>query len=212
VVEDCAQAHGARLHGQYVGTFGHLAAFSFYPTKNLGALGDGGMVITRDAGLAARMKRLRNYGQVNRYHHVERGINSRLDEVQAAILRVKLPHLNAHNAMRRELAARYTARLVGTMLVPPAECAGYEHVYHLYVVRAGGGNRDACVEQFRERGVQTLIHYPVPVHLQPAYADLGYTEGSLPHTEAAAREVLSLPLHIGLTPHEVEQVVEAVYA
>lgn len=236
LIEDCAQAHGARLGGQLVGTLGHLGAFSFYPTKNLGACGDGGAVITRDAQLAARLRRLRTYGQTSRYCHVERGVNSRLDEMQAAILSVKLKHLIEHNAIRRALAARYDRLLVEHVLCrerPPrrsadqdkacfdalrnaTEGAAYRdpadiyHVYHLYVIRHP--NRDALQIQLRNRGVETLIHYPVPVHLQEAYADLGYRRGDLPVTEQVADEILSLPMYVGLSMAEVDTVAQAVNA
>jgi dTDP-4-amino-4,6-dideoxygalactose transaminase len=205
LIEDCAQAHGARYRGQLVGTFGHLAAFSFYPTKNLGACGDGGAVLTRDADLAARLRRLRNYGQQVRYHHVERGVNSRLDEVQAAILRVKLAHLDRGNAERRRLAECYRRHL--TAVAPPAEVGPVEHVYHLYVVRHP--DRDGLRERLRARGVETQVHYPVPIHRQPAYQDLGHEAGSLPVTERVAAEVLSLPLYVGLTGEQVGLVGQA---
>ena len=205
LVEDCAQAHGAKYGGRLVGTFGDLAAFSFYPTKNLGGCGDGGAVLTRDPALAARLRRLRNYGQTDRYHHAERGINSRLDEIQAAILQVKLRHLDAHNAARRELAAEHAKRLSGVRL--PSARPWAEHVYHLYVVRSP--RRDQLRERLQALGVQTLIHYPVPVHLQPAYADLGYAPGSLPVTEQICREILSLPLYVGLSLADVAKVAEA---
>jgi dTDP-4-amino-4,6-dideoxygalactose transaminase len=206
LVEDCAQSHGARESGRIVGTIGHLGAFSFYPTKNLGALGDGGAVITRDAGLAARLRRLRNYGQENRYHSVERGQNSRLDEMQAALLRVKLGHLDEHSAVRRRLAAEYSRQLTG--VTTPACRAGAEPVFHLYVI--GHGQRDLLMSALAERGIGTLIHYPVPVHLQKAYRDLGYGPGALPVTERTAAEVLSLPLYIGLAPETVGSVADAV--
>lgn len=208
LVEDCAQAHGARWRGRVVGAFGHLAAFSFYPTKNLGAAGDGGAVITSDAQLAERLRLLRNYGQAVRYHNVVRGVNSRLDEVQAAILRVKLPYLDAHNAQRRALAASYDGALAGVTL--PRAVGAVEHVYHLYVVRHP--QRDRLMQALQARGVGTLIHYPVPVHRQEAYADLGYRPGSLPLTEQAAREILSLPLYIGLTAADVQAAATAVSA
>lgn len=209
VIEDCAQAHGARLDGRLVGTFGHLAAFSFYPTKNLGAVGDGGMILTNDDAYAARLRSLRNYGQVSRYEHAERGINSRLDELQAALLRVKLPLLEAHNAQRRALAEQYGARIAeaGAPVTPPAVRSGADHVFHLYVVRSD--ERDALMARMKARGVGTLIHYAVPVHRQPAYADLGYAPGSLPVTERVAGEILSLPLYPNLTAEAVAHVVEA---
>jgi dTDP-3-amino-3,4,6-trideoxy-alpha-D-glucose transaminase len=209
LVEDCAQAHGARHDGRLAGTVGDLGTFSFYPTKNLGACGDGGAVLTRDARLAERLRRLRNYGQEVRYQHLMRGVNSRLDELQAAILAVKLAHLDGHNAERRRLAAVYAQHLRGVRL--PAEAgrgADVYPVYHLYVVRHP--ERDRLRESLRRRGVGTLVHYPVPVHRQPAYADLGYGPGSLPVTERLAAEVLSLPLYVGLRPDEVRAVAAAV--
>jgi dTDP-4-amino-4,6-dideoxygalactose transaminase len=206
LIEDCAQAHGAEYQGQKVGTFGDLAAFSFYPTKNLGADGDAGAILTRDTALADKLKRLRNYGQVSRYVHEERGINSRMDEMQAAILRVKLSHLDAFNAERRHIAAIYDAELRGVTL--PAAHPEVKHVYHLYVIRHP--ERDALMAYLKEQGIGTLIHYPIPVHLQKAYADLGYPRGSLPNTEQAADQIVSLPLYIGLGEYEVRAVAAAV--
>lgn len=208
LVEDCAQAHGAKLNDRPVGTIGALGAFSFYPTKNLGALGDGGAILTGDAELAARLRRLRTYGQTTRYTHVERGVNSRLDEAQAAVLSVKLKHLDAHNRARRTTAARYHERLPAGVRPEVRSDAAIEHVYHLYVIRHAA--RDALRDRLRERGIETLIHYPVPVHLQEAYADLGCRPGSLPATEEAARQVLSLPMHPGLSSDEAETVANAV--
>jgi dTDP-4-amino-4,6-dideoxygalactose transaminase len=211
LIEDCAQAHGARHGGRLVGTLGDLGAFSFYPTKNLGAFGDGGAVLTDDAALAARLRRLRDYGQAERYHHAERGVNSRLDELQAALLRVKLAHLDEHNAERRRLAACYLAGLCGVGLpraVPDETTA--EHVYHLFAVRHP--ERDRLRARLNALGVETFIHYPIPIHLQPAYADLGYRAGSLPITERVAREVFSLPLFVGLGEGRLVRVMEAVAA
>ena len=206
LVEDCAQSHGARLGGRLTGTIGHLGAFSFYPTKNLGAYGDGGAVITGDAALADRLRRLRNYGQVDRYHHAERGQNSRLDELQAALLSVKLAHLDGHNEVRRALAASYSSRLAG--VVTPICGPGAEPVYHLYVVRHG--ERDRLMDELKTRGIGTLIHYPVPVHLQPGYRDLGPAPGALPVTERIAGEILSLPLYVGLGAEAQDEVAKAV--
>jgi dTDP-4-amino-4,6-dideoxygalactose transaminase len=202
LIEDCAQAHGARFKGQRVGSFGTLAAFSFYPTKNLGACGDGGAVLTRDRALADRLRRLRNYGQTTRYHHQERGINSRLDELQAALLRVKLERLDACNARRRELARYYRLSFDG--VVHPVELPAAEHVYHLYVVRHP--ERDALRATLRELGMETQVHYPVPVHLQTAYADLGRGPGSLPVTEHTAASIVSLPMYIGLGHADVVRI------
>lgn len=206
LIEDCAQAHGARWKERPVGTFGHMGAFSFYPTKNLSACGDGGAIITNDVHFADRLHRIRNYGQTSRYHHVERGINSRLDEFQAAILRVKLGHLDEHNDMRRKIAGYYRAHLEG--LTIPNTHKHACHVYHLYVIRYH--LRDLLMEALKVRGIETLIHYPIPVHLQEAYVDLGYKPESLPHTEQVAREVLSLPIYVGLTERDVETVAQAV--
>lgn len=206
VVEDCAQAHGALHAGRMVGAFGQLATYSFYPTKNLGALGDGGAVVTSDAALADRLRRLRNYGQSSKYVNAERGINSRLDELQAAILRAKLDHLDRHNAERRTIASWYDERL--SELIRPRVAPANHHVYHLYVIRHP--NRDRIQERLASRGIGALIHYPIPVHQQSAYADLGYPTGSLPVTEEVAREILSLPLYIGLSKENVMQVCDHV--
>jgi dTDP-4-amino-4,6-dideoxygalactose transaminase len=205
LVEDCAQAHGATYGGRKVGTFGDLASFSFYPTKNLGCYGDGGAVLTNDDQLAARLRRLRQYGHEERYHHLERGINSRLDDVQAAILSVKLESLDECNDARRAIARDYDRRLTG--LSRPKVREGSTHVFHLYVVRCR--RRDEFRAALERRGVGTLIHYPTPVHLQPAYRDLGLREGSLPVAERSAKEVCSLPLFVGMTSAQVERVAEA---
>lgn len=208
LLEDCAQAHGARSNGQLVGNFGQIAAFSFYPTKNMAAYGDAGMILVHDAQIAARLRRLRNYGQESRYHHVEWGINSRMDDLQAAILRVKLAHLDAHNKIRRSIAARYDAGL--STVQRPVVRDGAHHVYHLYVVRHQ--QRDVLQTALAEKGVQTLIHYPVPIHLQKSHAHLGLSEGALPFTEHAAREILSLPLYVGLPDHHIDAVIQHIQA
>jgi dTDP-3-amino-3,4,6-trideoxy-alpha-D-glucose transaminase len=207
LVEDCAQAHGSRFAGRHVGTFGHAAAFSFYPTKNLGAFGDAGAVFTMDAALADRVRRLRNYGQTDRYHHADPGgFNSRLDELQAALLRVSLRRLDIDVAERQRLADRYLSRLRVPALPCPAP--GTDHSYHLFVVRHS--DREWFRDGLRRRGVETLVHYPVPVHLQPAYVHLGGRPGDLPETERAAREVVSLPLYPGLTTELQDAVIAAV--
>lgn len=205
VIEDCAQAHGATLGGRTAGTMGVAGAFSFYPTKNLGALGDGGAVITNDADLAERMRLLRQYGQADRYHHVDHGVNSRLDELQAALLRAKLPHLAAGNARREAIAARYDDALAETPVRPLARLADRTHAFHLYVVVAP--NRDAFQSALQERGVATLVHYPRPVHGHPPYAELGAGQVSLAHSERLAGSVVSLPLYPELTDAEVDHVV-----
>lgn len=206
VIEDCSQAHGASYRGRKIGTWGDIAAFSFYPTKNLGAFGDGGMVVTNNDALAEKVRLLRQYGWGEHYVSSIRGINSRLDELQAGILRVKLHHLDGWNTRRRQFAELYRNLLSGTDLVLPAQNAG--HVYHQFVIRHP--QRDSLREYLKENGISTLIHYPVPVHFQPAYADLGYTAGSLPVTERASREVLSLPLYPELTEEKVMRICQTI--
>jgi dTDP-4-amino-4,6-dideoxygalactose transaminase len=208
VLEDCAQAHGARYGGRVVGTFGAIGSFSFYPGKNLGAYGDGGALVTDDAALAERLRLLRNYGQTAKYHHATQGYNSRLDELQAAVLAVKLGYLDAWNARRRALAARYDALLAGHGLILPQCAPDREHVYHLYVVRSR--QRDALQRHLATQGIGTLIHYPTPVHLQPAYAELGLARGSLPFSEQLADEVLSLPLYPEMSEAQQDAVVAAI--
>jgi dTDP-4-amino-4,6-dideoxygalactose transaminase len=210
VVEDCAQAHGAVYQGRRVGAWGDIAAFSFYPTKNLGAYGDGGAVVTDDPSLAERARLLRQYGWRERYISSLKGLNSRLDELQAAVLGVKLRHLEAWNERRRRLATLYADGLAESGVVLPHELEDVTHVYHLYVVRHP--RRDDLRAFLHERGIGTLVHYPVPVHLQPAYHDLGYAAGDLPVTESAAREVLSLPMYPELRDGEVAVVSEALLA
>jgi dTDP-4-amino-4,6-dideoxygalactose transaminase len=208
LIEDCAQSHGAALDGRVTGTWGRLGAFSFYPTKNLGALGDGGAVVTSDAELAARIRSLREYGWRERYVSSEAGLNSRLDELQAAILRVKLGYLDVENARRREIASWYNELLDGLPLTLPKIAAGATHVYHQYVVRSD--RRDALREHLKASNIGALIHYPVPVHLQPAYRDRVLRAGTLAVTEAAAREVLSLPMFPELERTQAERVCAAV--
>jgi dTDP-4-amino-4,6-dideoxygalactose transaminase len=207
LVEDACQAHGALYKGRPVGSLGVAAPLSFYPTKNLGALGDGGAVLTNDSGLAARLRQLRNGGQSDRYRHEVPGVNSRLDELQAAILRAKLPHLPAWTERRRAIAARYLSALEGTGLGLPREQPYARAVRHLFVVRHE--KRDALMAALKERGIGTLIHYPIPLHLQPAFAPLGGKPGDLPMAERAAREVLSLPLYPELSDVQVEAVASA---
>lgn len=208
VVEDCAQACGARYRGRRVGTWGHAGAFSFYPTKNLGACGDGGAVVTGDPALADSLRMLRQYGWRQRHVSIVKGYNTRLDELQAALLRIKLHHLESWNARRRHLARNYTDALTLSELTLPSEPEDCEHVYHLYVVRHP--KRDALRDFLSARGIATMVHYPLPVHLQPAYRDLGVTAGSLPATEASACEVLSLPFFPELRDDEAASVCEAI--
>jgi dTDP-4-amino-4,6-dideoxygalactose transaminase len=205
LIEDCCQAHMATCAGQPVASFGAAGAFSFYPTKNLGALGDGGAVVTRDAALAARIRRLRNGGQTDRYHHEEIGINSRLDEIQAAVLRVRLPRLRMRTEERRVLAARYRSLLDGASIeIPPEFDTG--HVYHLFPIRVQ--QRAALQDRLRASGIETLVHYPIPVSQQPAFAPLAPAD--CPHAVRVATEVLSLPLYPGLDTTAVTAVAEAV--
>jgi dTDP-4-amino-4,6-dideoxygalactose transaminase len=208
MVEDCAQAHGASISGRKVGTFAEVATFSFYPTKNLGALGDGGMLATQDARLAADIAALRQYGWRTHYISDAVGVNSRLDELQAAILRVKLRYLDQQNARRQAIAAAYDAALSGTSLAAPARRDGVSHVYHLYVLRTP--ERAAMQSRLREAGIGTGIHYPTPAHLQPAYCGrvaLGPSDCRI--TEIQAEQVLSLPMYPELTDAQVAQVCEA---
>lgn len=208
VLEDAAQAHGATYKGRKVGGLGDAAAWSFYPGKNLGALGDGGAITTDDDRLAERMRLLRNYGSEVKYRHETIGFNTRLDELQAAVLRVKLEHLDEWNGRRREIAATYSAELSGAELVCPFVPPWAEPVWHLFVVRTP--ERDDLQRHLQGKGIATLIHYPVPPHLQPAYEELRRSEGSLPISEAIHREVLSLPIGPHLTSAEAAAVVDAV--
>jgi dTDP-4-amino-4,6-dideoxygalactose transaminase len=208
VVEDCAQAHGARYGGRPASTWGDIAAFSFYPTKNLGALGDGGLVATDNASLANRARELRQYGWRDRYVSAVPGMNSRLDELQAAVLRAKLPHLDEDNERRRAIAARYDAGLGGSAVHTPAVAAAAEHVFHQYVIRAR--RRDELMACLLERGIATAIHYPVPIHAQPAYVGRLPRPVELPATERLAGEIVSLPIFPSLTDSEVDRVVEAI--
>ncbi len=208
VIEDCAQSHGATLDGRMTGTFGDMAAFSFYPTKNLGALGDGGIVVTDDAALAERVRLLRQYGWRRRYVSEISGGNSRLDELQAAILRVKLGFLKSENARRNELARLYDDLLKDTGLILPKTHFGAKHVFHQYVVRSS--RRDALAERLKQEGIGTIIHYPMPIHLQPAYSGRLQRVVALSQTEKAAQEVLSLPIFPQLTEEQVGHVCAAI--
>jgi dTDP-3-amino-3,4,6-trideoxy-alpha-D-glucose transaminase len=208
VIEDCAQAHGAEWAGRRAGTFGHAAAFSFYPTKTLGALGDAGAVVTNDPAVAERARLLRNYGERDRFEHVLRGANSRLDEIQAALLSAKLPHVEGWNERRRAIAAHYDAALAGGNALAPAEAQQAQHVYHLYVVRTP--RRDRFRGALAEAGVETAVHYPRPIHRQPAYAALAPPERRVATVDALASEIVSLPLYPELTDEEVAYVGESV--
>ncbi|WP_296595300.1 DegT/DnrJ/EryC1/StrS aminotransferase family protein [Phenylobacterium sp.] len=209
VLEDAAQSHGALCHGRRTGVLAHATAFSFYPTKNLGAVGDAGAVTTSDDVLAERLRMLRNYGSRQKYVHEVPGVNSRLDELQAAFLRARLERLDETNDRRRERAGRYGERLRGARaLTLPTEANWARHVYHLYVVRTA--ERATLQARLADRGVETLIHYPTACHLQPAFAHLGYGRGDFPIAEALADEVLSLPLWPGMALEDVDTVAAAI--
>ncbi|PYU10763.1 MAG: erythromycin biosynthesis sensory transduction protein eryC1 [Acidobacteria bacterium] len=208
VIEDACQAHGASYKGKRVGSLGHSAAFSFYPGKNLGAYGDGGMVVTKDRKIADRLEMLRNYGQKEKYKHLFRGYNRRLDTMQAAILRVKLKYLEKWNAARRWNAKLYQKHLEGSGVVVPGEAGGAESVWHLYVIRTE--RRDALKEHLVSKGINASIHYPIPIHLQPAYQDLGYKRGDFPVTEAHADRILSLPMYAELSDRQIEFISQTV--
>lgn len=208
VVEDCAQCHGAEYKGRKCGAQGDAAAFSFYPSKNLGAYGDGGAVAVNYSDTDSDLRKLRNYGEEKRYHHTTAGINSRLDEIQAAILRVKLKRLDAWNNARRERARLYDAALAAANVQRPSEADWAHHVYHLYVIRTQ--QRDALQAHLKESGVGTFIHYPIPLHAQPAFEHLGYKRGDFPEAERACDSVLSLPMYPELPLEAVNQVAEAI--
>ena len=206
LIEDCAQAHGAKIGDVFVGGFGDVAAFSFYPTKNLGAFGDGGAVCANTQSLVARLRTLREYGWVKRYVSDVPGMNSRLDELQAAILDVRLAGLERDNERRREIAAIYTRGLSGAPVALPIERPGVRHVFHQYVVRVR--DRDGLAARLKAAGIGSNVHYPIPVHLQPAYVGrLALSPQDLSHTETAAREVLSLPMYPELTDAQVKNVI-----
>ncbi|MBI3649856.1 MAG: DegT/DnrJ/EryC1/StrS family aminotransferase [Acidobacteria bacterium] len=210
VVEDAAQAHGATYKGRKLGALGDAAAFSFYPSKNLGANGDGGAVTTNDAEIAERIARLRNYGQEKRYYHTTKGTNSRLDEVQAAILCAKLKHLDEWNVRRAAIARIYDEEIIHAAIQKPAAMAYGTHNYHLYVIRCQ--RRDALQEHLNQQGITTLIHYPVPIHWQKAYEDLHRGVGAYPRAESCAAQILSLPIFPELTYDEARHVAESINA
>jgi dTDP-4-amino-4,6-dideoxygalactose transaminase len=208
VIEDACQAHGAEYRGRRAGSIGAMGCFSFYPGKNLGAYGEGGAVVTNDAAAEKKIRMLRDWGQEKRYHHVLKGFNYRMEGFQGAILKVKLRHLESWTEARRARARDYDALLVGAPVEAPQQLENRRHVYHIYAVRTA--DRDGLQKQLQAEGVQTGLHYPIPVHLQEAHADLGHKAGDFPESEAAANEVLSLPMFPELTREQVEQVVSAV--
>jgi len=208
VIEDAAQAHGTRFMDRPCGTFGLGGCFSFYPGKNLGAYGDGGAIVTNNDEFAKKVNRLRNYGQKQKYVHVEKGTNSRLDTVQAAILKTKLKYLDDWNAARRAHATIYSDSLANNDLIVPALDPRSTHIFHLYVVRAK--HRDELQKHLGNCGIQTGIHYPIPIHLQEAYSDLGLKKGAFPVTEMLADEILSLPMYPELSEQQIEFVLETI--
>jgi dTDP-4-amino-4,6-dideoxygalactose transaminase len=211
VIEDCAQSHGARYRGRPTGSIGDVACFSFYPTKNLGALGDAGMTATDDTALATALREVREYGWRDRYVSARTGINTRLDPIQAAILGAKLPHLAADNARRETIASRYDSGLAGLELTRPARRADATHVFHQYVIRAPAADRDGLREHLRRAQIGTGLHYPVPVHLQPAYAGrLGEYPAGLPETTRAMHDILSLPMYPQLGEDATDRVVHEI--
>jgi dTDP-4-amino-4,6-dideoxygalactose transaminase len=208
VIEDACQAHGAFYKGKRAGSLGHAAAFSFYPGKNLGAYGDAGMVVTNDEAIYRKLNLLRNYGQSRKYYHEIQGFNRRVDTLQAAVLRVKLQYLDEWNAARRSNAHLYSELLSGSHVITPVEADFATSVWHLYVVRSE--NREALRTHLAERGITAIMHYPTPIHLQPAYQELGYKLGDFPVTEQLAEQVLSLPMYAELGDDQIEYVVEAI--
>jgi dTDP-4-amino-4,6-dideoxygalactose transaminase len=214
IFEDAAQSHMAQREGYRAGSVGRAAAFSFYPSKNLGAFGNGGMVVTQDEEVARSVRSLRNYGAPRKYYHEELGTNSRLDTLQAAVLKVKLPHLPQWNQWRNQAAQQYDALLKPLEfqgIAPLTNQSGTGHVYHLYVLRLGeahSGKREEIQETLAARGIETGIHYPIPCHLQPAYKFLGYQWGDLPQAEKLCQQILSLPMYPGLSSHQINWVAE----
>lgn len=209
LVEDAAQAHGAKYKGKIVGSLGDAAAFSFYPGKNLGCLGDGGAVVTNNKEIADKVRALGNYGSDYKYHHIYKGTNSRLDEIQCAFLREKLPHLDKWNEYRREVAKKYFAGITNPEIILPVESSDdFEHIYHVFVVRCK--KRDELEKYLNENGILTVKHYPIPMHLQEAYSDLGLKEGDLPIAEEISKTVLSIPMFYGITDEEVAYVIEKI--
>ncbi len=208
VVEDCAQAHGATYKGKKVGSFGDVAGFSFYPGKNLGALGDAGAVATNNQEIAEKVRALGNYGSDYKYHHIYKGINSRLDELQAAFLSVKLLHLDDMNAERRRIAERYLNEIQNSKIILPKVCEDSVPVWHVFAIRCKG--RDRLEKYLNDLGIETNKHYPIPIHLQEGFRDLGYQQGSLPIAEKISQTELSIPLYYGMKDDEVDYVIRAI--
>lgn len=209
VIEDAAQAHGAKYKGKKAGSLGDAAGFSFYPGKNLGALGDGGCVTTNDKTLADKVKALGNYGSDYKYHHIYKGVNSRLDEIQAAFLRVKLPNLDKWNEDRRATAKKYFEGIKNSLIKLPLKSTDeFEHIYHVFVIRCD--KRDELERYLNDNGIGTVKHYPIPMHEQECYKDLGIKHGELPIAEEISRTVLSIPMYYGMTDEEVNYVIDMI--
>lgn len=208
IIEDAAQAHGAEYKGRRAGSIGDFGCFSFYPGKNLGSAGEAGAVVTNNDDDARVVRMLRDWGQEKKYHHTLKGFNYRLEEIQAAVLRVKLRHLEDWTNARRRHAAAYSKRLDSALVAPPLAAEWTRHVYHVYAVRSP--RRDSLQRELERRNIRTGIHYPIPVHLQPAFADLGYKQGDFPHAERAAAEVLSLPMYAEMTDAAIDQVASSI--
>lgn len=209
VLEDVAQAHGTKYKGRRVGALSDAAAFSFYPGKNLGALGDGGCVVTNDDDIASKVRALGNYGSDYKYHHIYQGTNSRLDEMQAAFLRVKLPCLEKWNDARKQVAERYLSEIKNPLIkLPVAPDKDYDHIYHVFVIRCD--RRDELEKYLNDKGIGTVKHYPIPMHMQKAYESLNIPEGSLPIAEEISRTVLSIPMYYNMTDEEISYVIDAV--
>lgn len=208
VIEDCAQAHGATYKGKKIGTFGDGAAFSFYPGKNLGALGDAGAAVTNNKELADKVRTLGNYGSDYKYHHIYKGNNSRLDELQAAFLSVKLPHLDQMNEERRCIAKRYSTEIKNPLIILPKVIENVEEVWHIYAIRCK--RRDELEEYLNNAGISTNKHYPIPIHMQGAYSDMNLEKGSYPIAEEISNTELSLPMYYGMTEEQISYVIEKI--
>ena len=207
LVEDCAQSHGAKFNGQMTGSFGDIGCFSFYPSKNLGAFGDAGAITTNDEKIAGDIKMLRNYGSRVRYYNEKVGVNSRLDEMQAGLLRVRLPHMDELIKEKREIAEKYLRELHNDKLILPTVREGATHVWHQFVIRCE--KRDELIKYLKDKGIGTIIHYPVPPHLAECYEYLGHKAGDYPITEKYANTVLSIPMYNGMTKEEQDYVIAA---
>lgn len=210
LVEDCAQSHGSGFKGTITGTFGDIGCFSFYPSKNIGAFGDGGAIVTDDEALAKEMRIYRNYGSEKRYYNKVVGTNSRLDEIQAALLKVRLKHAHELNEEKQAIAAEYDARLNNPLIELPRVREGADHIYHQYVIRCKERNR--LMEYLKDKGISTIIHYPIPPHLAQAYEYLGHKKGDYPVTEACADEVLSIPMYNGMLKEEQDYTIDMLNA